>query len=379
MSTSAPSPAARSVLVVGAGPAGLSAAISLRQHGAEVVDVAEIADHRAVIGSELSVASPMLRALDRIGVARAVAAGGIAIGEAQICLADGTLLGSVPFPPVAGPELPGTVGIARSVLHEVLWSAAEAAGARLRPGAGVTELEAGEPVVASFADGSQASYDLVVGADGVRSTVRDLMFPDAPAPWYSGQIAWRARVPRRTGPLLAVYNAADRKAGLITVSGTDSYLFLLVSTPEPGRPRREDFPALLRSALACFGGPVAEIRDDITDPAAIHYSPLNPVLVPAPWHRGRVVLIGDAAHATTPHLAYGAGLAVEDGIILGEMLAGAPDVETALKAFTDRRWERCRMVVENGLQIQRWEIEGPGAGDQAGLTMRSQMAIGQPA
>jgi 2-polyprenyl-6-methoxyphenol hydroxylase-like FAD-dependent oxidoreductase len=379
VTTTASSPAVRRALVVGAGPAGLAAAISMRRHGVEVVDVAEITDRRAVIGSELSVASAMLRALDRIGAAHAVAAAGVAIDQAQMCLADGTLLGAVPFPQIAGPELPGAVGIARAVLHEVLWDAAEAAGARLRLGASVTRIESGDTVGVSFADGSHDRYDLVVGADGVRSTVRELVFPDAPVPWYSGQIAWRARVPRRTGPMLAVYNAADRKAGLITVSPTDSYLFLLVNTPEPGRPDREDFPALLRSALAGFGGPVSEIRDDITDPAAIHYSPLNPVLVPAPWHRGRVILIGDAAHATTPHLAYGAGLAVEDGVILGETLAGAPDVETALKAFTERRWERCRMVVENGLQIQRWELQGPGAGDPGGLTMRSQMAIAQPA
>jgi 2-polyprenyl-6-methoxyphenol hydroxylase-like FAD-dependent oxidoreductase len=228
-----------------------------------------------------------------------------------------------------------------------------------------------------FTDGATDTFDLVVGADGVRSQVRSLVFPNAPAPTYAGQMAWRARVSRRTEPLLAVFDASDRRAGLITVSEDHSYLFLLVNAVAPERIAREEFPSRLREALADFEGPVAEVRDEILDPDTIHYTPLTPVLVPLPWYRRHVLLIGDAVHATTPHLAYGAGLAVEDGVILGQELGRAARLDVALEAFGVRRWERCRMVVENGLQILRWQLDpnAPGA-DPAGLTMKSQIAIG---
>ena len=331
-------------------------------------------------GAELSVSSPMLRALDGIGLAGRVAAAGIAIAEAQMCAPDGTVHASIPFPRVAGPDLPGTIGLGRAMLHTILWEAAGQAGAVLWLGRRVTEFDnRPDHVTVTFSDGETSRYDLVVGADGVRSQVRSTVFPGALVPEYTGQIAWRARVPRRTPPMLAVFNAPDRKAGLITVTDTDSYLFLLVNVPHPGRPDRQEFPKLLREALAEFGGPIAQVREDITDPGLIHCSPLTSVLVPRPWHRNRVVLIGDAAHATTPHLAYGAGLAVEDGAILGEELIAAPDLGTGLDSFAERRFERCRMVVDNGLQIQRWEVEGSPAADPAGLTMRTLMAIAGPA
>jgi 2-polyprenyl-6-methoxyphenol hydroxylase-like FAD-dependent oxidoreductase len=370
----------QSALIIGAGPAGLSAAVSLRRAGVGTVHVIEAQDRQGVTGAELSVSSPMLRALDGIGLGRRVAAAGIAIAEAQMCAPDGTVHASIAFPGVAGPDLPGTVGLGRAMLHTILWEAAEAAGAMLWLGRRVTELDnRPDHVTVTFSDGETSRYDLVVGADGVRSQTRVTGFPDAPVPEYTGQIAWRARVPRRTPPMLAVFNAPDRKAGLITVTNTDSYLFLLVNAPHPGRPDQQEFPKLLREGLAEFGGPIADVREDITDASLIHYSPLTSVLVPGPWYRKRVLLIGDAAHATTPHLAYGAGLAVEDGAILGEELTGAPDVGTALDSFAERRFERCRMVVDNGLQIQRWEVEGSLDADPAGLTMRTQMAISLPA
>ena len=323
----------------------------------------------------------MLRSLKQLGVADEVAAAGVAIDTAHVCAPDGTLLAALPIPKVVGPDLPAVVGITRPALHHVLWKAAERAGVLADFGKSVTDLKIGtDDVAVSFSDGEIRRYDLVVAADGGRSGIRSTIFTDAPEPLYMGQMAWRARVPRRTGPMLAAYHAPDRKAGLITVSDSDSYLFLLVNRMRPHHPTPQQLPGLLRAALAGFGGAVADIRADIIDPASIHYSPLKSVLVPRPWHRGRVVIIGDAAHATTPHLGYGAGLAVEDGVILAEELCQAPDVQTGLRRFADRRWERCRLVVENGLQLLRWELNPHTAGaDPAELMRRSQLAIAAPA
>ena len=79
--------------------------------------------------------------------------------------------------------------------------------------------------------------------------------------------------------------------------------------------------------------------------------------MPAPLHRGRVVLVGDAAHATTPHIAQGASMAFEDAVVLSELLGEAPSIDQALQAYTARRWERCRLIVHNSLQIGRWQLQ----------------------
>jgi 2-polyprenyl-6-methoxyphenol hydroxylase-like FAD-dependent oxidoreductase len=373
-------PSLARVLIVGAGPGGLSAAIALRQAGIEQVDIVEAADDAAVIGSELSLSGPNLRALDSLGVADACAEIGVALTHATFRTAGGEEIAAAPFPPAHRPGLPPTVGITRPNLHKVLREAAISGGASLRfhaTATGVEELEEG--VAVSLSDGTRSVYDFVIGADGVGSDVRRIVFGDAVTPQYVGQMAWRARVPRRTGPLLDVYYGPTSKAGLITVSEENSYLFLLETAPEVRRLPQADFPDTLRRALGVFGGDVADIREDIQDPAHIHYSPLSPIIMPAPWHRGRVLLIGDAVHATTPHLAYGAGLAIEDGVVLGDLARPDSSPEELSVAFAERRFERCRMTVENGIQLSRWEQnpDDPDA-DFVGLTGRSLGALSAP-
>ena len=100
---------------------------------------------------------------------------------------------------------------------------------------------------------------------------------------------------------------------------------------------------------------MAEAREQITDDDAVVYRPVENVVVPAPWHRGRVVLIGDAAHATTPHCGQGAAQAIEDGIVLAAELRAQATIADALDAFMDRRYERCRMIVEGSEAVGRWE------------------------
>ena len=90
----------------------------------------------------------------------------------------------------------------------------------------------------------------------------------------------------------------------------------------------------------------------------VNYRPLEWLLLPAPWHSGRAVLIGDAVHATTPHMASGAGMAAEDGLVLAEEIARHDDVDEALAAFNERRFERARLVVENSVRIGEIEMSG---------------------
>ena len=112
----------------------------------------------------------------------------------------------------------------------------------------------------------------------------------------------------------------------------------------------------------------------ITDRSQVNYRPLEWLLLPDPWYQGRVVLIGDAAHATTPHMASGAGIAAEDGLTLAQEIARHDDVAAALRAFMDRRFERARLVVENSVRIGEIEMAG---GDSAQATRMLGSTMGQ--
>src|SRR5205823_12441722 len=109
--------------------------------------------------------------------------------------------------------------------------------------------------------------------------------------------------------------------------------------------------------LAPFGGPVAEVRDrDITPSSEIVLRPFETLLMPPPWYRGRVVLIGDAAHSMTAHIAQGAAMAVEDAIVLAEELASKPTLLQALDGYMERRYERCKTLVEISTTLCKGEI-----------------------
>jgi 2-polyprenyl-6-methoxyphenol hydroxylase-like FAD-dependent oxidoreductase len=133
---------------------------------------------------------------------------------------------------------------------------------------------------------------------------------------------------------------------------------MFLTTTEPGNPwmAEDRLHELMRKRLHGHSGFAAEIRDRIRRPEDVVYKPLETILVPSPWYRGRVLLIGDAAHTTTPHHAQGAAMAVEDAVVLSELLAQSDDVPVVLDRFMERRWERCKLVVEASLQVGEWEL-----------------------
>jgi len=108
------------------------------------------------------------------------------------------------------------------------------------------------------------------------------------------------------------------------------------------------------------------------------YRPLEALLVPGPWYSGRVVLIGDAVHATTPHLASGAGIGIEDAIVLAAEIGQGDPVDEALRRFQGRRWERCRMVVENSARLGEIEVNGGSREEHARIMRDSFLALAAP-
>jgi 2-polyprenyl-6-methoxyphenol hydroxylase-like FAD-dependent oxidoreductase len=368
------------VLILGGGIAGMSLAIVLHRAGI-AAEIAEIDKDWRVYGAGITITGPTLRALDQLGLLDAVVNEGYCYDATRICNAAGNvILASRVSGRPMGPRIPNGGGILRPVLHRLLSAATRASGVAVRLGVSVETVEQrGDAVSVGFTDGTAATYDLVVGADGVHSRLRAILFPNAPKPAFTGQGCWRVVVPRPADFDCAhVYVGGPVKAGITPVSQDEMYLFLLQHVPGNPRMPEERWPALLAGQLRGFGGALGAIREQLNGPARINYRPLEKLLLPPPWHRGRAILIGDAAHATTPHLASGAGLAVEDALVLGEGLTSDAALEDVLKQFVARRYERCRMVVENSVRLGELEMARAPAQEQAELQRVSMLALTEP-
>jgi 2-polyprenyl-6-methoxyphenol hydroxylase-like FAD-dependent oxidoreductase len=369
------------VLVVGGGIGGLTAATALARQNAEVELVERQADVSAA-GAGMTLLNPALRALDQLDLLEGTVANGFPMEDMEFCDAQGTMLNRVVTGDSKATGRPGHVGILRRSLRDLLQGAAVAAGARIRLGTTASVVEAGDgSVKVALSDGELETYDLVVGADGIHSGIRQSVFPDAPQPAFEHQVVWRATLERPASICrYSMFFGPRTKAGINPISQDELYILLVQNADDDVKPEPELLPAMLRELLGDFGGSIAELRDLVVDPEMIDYRPLESLLVPRPWCRDRVVLVGDAAHAAMPHLASGAGMAIEDGIVLAEELGrGAGPVEQALERFMERRWERCRMVVENSLQLSRWERDPDAIGaDPGGLTNESFRLLALP-
>lgn len=369
----------RRILVIGGGFSGMAAAIELGRAGAQV-DLVEIDPGWRNYGAGISLGGATLRVFRRLGILDAFLREGHAADGVKICLPHGPQVAELPTPRLAGPEVPGGGAILRPVLARLLAEATRAAGTHVRLGCTFTRLDQdAEGVDVTFTDGQRRRYDLVVGADGLYSKTREALFPQAPKPRYSGQAVWRAVLPRPPEVTTATMWMGRVKPGVNPVSKTHMYLFVTEHRPANEHVDPATFVPQLRALLAEFPAPLLQqVRAQIGEDSQIVFRPLEGLLMPRPWHHGRVVLIGDTVHATTPHLASGACIGLEDALVLADELARTPDVPAALRAFEDRRWERCRMVVENSARLGEIEIANGDKEEHARLMRDSLMALAQP-
>jgi 2-polyprenyl-6-methoxyphenol hydroxylase-like FAD-dependent oxidoreductase len=227
-----------------------------------------------------------------------------------------------------------------------------------------------------LSDGATESVDVVVGADGLHSHTRGTVLPGAPQPHPTGRLIWWAPAPR---PLDVMrYSMLDGgpelgKVGVVPVSGTGLYVWLLEPDRDAERPPPERLTRAFRERLRPFGGPVPLVADAPDDDVDVRS--LQSLLVPLPWSHGRTVLIGDAAHTTTPQMASGVGMAIEDSVVLAQTLAEGDDVPATLRRFGDRRFDRSRLVVETSVQLGEWEQHPPDDPSLPGRLMGQALAV----
>jgi 2-polyprenyl-6-methoxyphenol hydroxylase-like FAD-dependent oxidoreductase len=370
----------RKILVIGGGFSGMSAAIQLRKQGV-AVDLVEIDPGWRSYGAGISLGGATLRAFRTLGILDAFLQQGSATDGVHLCAPHGPKVAELPTPRIAGPDVPGGGAIMRPLLARILAEATRAAGANVHLGCTFTAIEQdAEGVEVRFTDGQRRRYDLVIGADGLYSKVREALFPQAPKPRYSGQAVWRAVLPRPPEIQTATMWMGPRvKPGVNPVSKTEMYLFVTEPRPSNDHVDPSTFASHLRALLEDFPAPTLRtIREQIGSDSQVVFRPLEGLLMPRPWSHGRVVLIGDTVHATTPHLASGACIGIEDALVLAEELGRTSDVATALAAFEQRRWERCRMVVQNSARLGEIEIAGGDKEEHARIMRESLMALAQP-
>lgn len=365
------------VLIVGGGIGGLTAAIALRKDGHRVT-VIERDPTWSVYGVGIIQQGNVIRAMDQLGLIDDYLEAGVPFDKVAVHLPDGTMVAEVPSHRLVE-GLPASMGIGRPALHKVLGDRTIAAGAEVRLGLTVSELvDDGSGVDVTFSDDTKERFDIVIGADGVYSDTRNRIMPDAPKPEFTGQSVWRYNFARPAG--LNALHAYSGPIGIGLMPISHELMYMYVTTPEPDRPfyPKETLAAAMRGKLAQAAPQIRELAEQITDDEGVVYRPLEAMMLYGDWHSGRVVLLGDAVHATTPHLGQGAGMAIEDSIVLAEELARHDTPEDAFTAYRNRRFERCRYIVEKSLAICHGQLgKGPPV-DQAKATAEMFELTAQP-
>jgi len=352
----------KKVLVIGAGIGGLGAAAALARRGVEV-DVVELRKNAEVYGVGINQPANSLRALRSLGVLDEILAVGFAYDRNTFYDWQGNLI--VDCPSALGGDVPANTALSRRDLHRILIGAAESAGAKITYGATVEDhREADGHVNVTLSDGRMDAYDLVVAFDGLRSPMRQRLFGTEHEPVFTGYSVWRLTLPRPAEVSnTQLFQGDHTKAGFIPLNQDSMYL--LHVTEETGNPYMpaEQMGDMLKERLGGYGGIIGEIRDGITSSDGIVYSPLSEVMLPSPWFKGRVIVLGDAAHACAPHLTQGAGMALEDAVVLAEELENTDrTVAESLSAFMARRFDRVKLVqdVSHGILFGEMTI---GAAD----------------
>lgn len=366
-------------LVVGGGITGLATAITLSRHGMEV-DLVERQTHMRAIGSGITMIGAGIRALDRLGLYQECAASGYSVTDLEYYEVDGTLAWRQRLPST-GADRPGMLGMMRPVLHRILLGHVVKEGVNVRTATSPARLEQ-RPGGASvtFSAGEHCDYDLIVGADGLRSTVRDLTLGPI-HPVYQGLRAFRVALPRLAEVTAhrSFRNCADVSVGIMPTARDRMYMYGVFAADEDYRPAADELVSLIRAKLKPFGGIVPAIREAIREPDQVNITRFDSVLAPDPWHRGRVIVMGDAAHCPTPQLAAGAAMCLEDAVALGDELADAPTIDEALRTFCKRRFDRCRYVVDTTNRISHAQTRpGTSRNDIAQLVIQGYARLARP-
>ncbi|GGK52199.1 FAD-dependent oxidoreductase [Planomonospora parontospora subsp. parontospora] len=346
-------------LIIGGGVAGPAAAMALQKAGIDSVIYEAHPAGAYGVGATMGLSTNGLAALQVLDAHRAVADAGFPCPRGVMWLGDGRRLGEdVPAPL---PDGTTAVQLRRADLYAALHGHAAARGVPVEYGRRLVQVEhRGDRIVARFADGGEAVGDVLIGADGMRSATRRFVAPDGPRPRYCGifgtnGFAHGLDLDSGYGTFHMVFG---RRAFFGYVQREDGCVWWFVNVPAAREPMPAQLAAIpaeqwrqrLHGLLAVDVSPAARIVQ--ATPPGYDWFAAHQMKAPKTWHRGRAVLIGDAAHVTSPSSGQGAAMAVEDAVELARCLRDLP-VAQALPAYQRLREGRLRKVHAGARQVNR--------------------------
>ncbi|MGW9585903.1 FAD-dependent monooxygenase [Microbacterium sp. NPDC055455] len=375
--------AVKKVAIAGSGVAAMAAAIQLAKLGVGV-EVFEKKPELSPLGSGITLQGNALRALGQLGVWNQVLEQGYP-AEGLVIRAPGPgapVVMSLPEAKTGGPDYPASLGMYRPDLTRILYAAAVAQGVTFHFGAELTGLaDRGEQVELKVNGEPAGAFDLLIGADGLHSTVRELIGIDV-RPQRTGMGAWRAFVSRPSEVVSSevIYGGPVYIAGYTPTSEDAMYAFLVEPAQDRSALSDEEHARLMYETSLPYDGPWNAIRADLLNSPQVNYTWFTSHLVPDAWNRGRVVIIGDAAHSCPPTIAQGAAQALEDALVLTEILESHDRLDQALwDEFHARRLPRAATVVEASVQVGQWQIDGDQHADIGGLVYAVAQKMALPA
>lgn len=339
-------------VVIGAGIGGLCTAIALRQAGVSVT-VYERAEKAEPVGAGLSLWPNALKALRKLGVAEAVLGAGARLEHSELRTMGGDRLSVTDVGELEKRYGAPGVAIHRATLHAILLDALPPATVCWgKACAGFTEE--GERVTVHLADGARDTADLVVAADGIHSTIRNQILPNLRLR-YSGYTAWRGVVeahdPVALGELSESWGLG-RRFGIVPIDAVHIYWFATHNQPEGQSLLPVERKELLLRLFRNWHAPVERLIED-TPAEGILQNDIIDVRPFRPWHVGRVVLLGDAAHPTTPNMGQGACMAMESSVVLARALAEESSIEAALRRYEGERMPRTAWITNQSWMLGR--------------------------
>lgn len=329
------------VLIVGAGIGGLTLARFLEQQGLQVV-VVEKAPELRPVGAGLVLAANAIRVLDRLGMVPRLKELGQETRQGLLCDAAGLVLSEMTF------ATPDSLAIAlhRSALQTVLL---EGLQSPIRLGQTVAQIHQTETVEVSFSTGLTERFDLVIGADGLRSSLRTLLFGPI-EPNYAGYTSWRfvTQNPKQNPVEVPVEMwGRGKRFGLVPIGQNQVYGYTTQNEPHTASPKPdlEQF----KQTFAGFGSWVPSVFNQLSEGSVLIHTAIEEIRRER-WFKGRVALLGDAAHAMTPNMGQGAGMAIEDAYVLARALQQQP-IPQALQTYQEQRYNRVRQIQNASRQI----------------------------
>ncbi|MFI6348146.1 FAD-dependent oxidoreductase [Streptomyces sp. NPDC050560] len=365
--------AVRTALVIGGGIAGPVTALALHRAGIEATVYESYPGTADGIGGSLALAPNGQAALDVVGAREAVVADTLPIPRTVMSFG----ARNVELPQLAG--LPPMRLLHRADVHRALHDIAVARGIRVEHGKRLVGADEGpDTVTARFADGTTATADVLIGADGIHSTVRTMIDPAAPGPDYTGLLGFEAVVDRPVpGDTGVMHFAFGRRAYYLYWRRPDGRTHWGANLPRPRPMTLTEARAVppgewLRELRATYGDddPAGDLVRHI-DPDGLATTGALYIMPPVPhWHRGRMALVGDAVHAPSNSSGQGASLAVESAVELARALRDHPTPEAAFTAYERRRRARTEEIAARAGRINQVKAPGPLTSAVLPLLMR---------